>query len=90
MDNLDSKKNLTKDKIIIVKVNRQDVIFKNKKATGEKIKSNAIDQGVQIQQDFNLFEKIGGSGKLKPINDDQIITLHTKQEFRAVAPDDNS
>ena len=75
---------------ITVKVNKQDVLFKVKKATGAEIKSEAINQNVQIQPDFNLFEKLGNGGKLKPIKDDQEIPLHPNQEFRAVAPDDNS
>lgn len=79
-----------KKQAIIVKVNTIDVTFDTNKSTGAKIKSVAINQGVLIQQDFNLFEKVGNSSKLKPIKDDQSVTLHNKQKFRAVAPDDNS
>ena len=75
---------------ITVKVNTINVVFKVKKVKGAEIKSEAIKQNVQIQQDFNLFEKVGNSGKLKPIKDDQVVNLHPNQEFRAVAPDDNS
>ena len=80
----------TKIKNVVVKVNNNPVTFHDNKATGSLIKSTAIDQGLQIQQDFNLFEKIGDSGKLKPVDDEEIVTLHPNQEFRAVAPDDNS
>jgi hypothetical protein len=81
-----------KEKPIIVLVNRKDVTFNVKKTTGAEIKSTAISQGVNIKQDFALFEKAGaGHGEhWKPVGDAEIVTLHPNQEFRAVAPDDNS
>ncbi|MFB6340547.1 hypothetical protein ACE1ET_02440 [Saccharicrinis sp. FJH62] len=88
MNNVKEVKNGKPD--IQVKVNDVDVIFDVTKASGSQIKSVAINQGVQIEQDFNLFEKVGGSSNLKPIKDEQIVTLHPNQKFRAVAPDDNS
>ena len=84
------EKSKTKKNDIIVKVNTIDIIFDSNKATGSNIKSTAIQQGVEIQPDFNLFVILGNGGKLKPIKDDEIVTLHPNQEFRAVAPDDNS
>lgn len=74
---------------IIVKVNRKDVKFANRSATGAEIKSTAISQGVEIKQDFSLFE-ILENGKLDPVGDGQKVTLRPGQAFRAVAPDDNS
>jgi Multiubiquitin len=70
-------------------VNRHTVVFHAHKASGAEIKSTAIAQGVQIQQDFNLFEKRAGH-PLKPIGDAEVVELHEGEEFRAVAPDDNS
>jgi hypothetical protein len=74
---------------ITVRVNTRDVVFRVHEATGAEIKSTAIAQGVQIQQDFNLFEK-KSDHPLKQIGDAEIVKLHNGLEFRAVAPDDNS
>jgi hypothetical protein len=81
-----------KEHPVTVIVNTKEVFFEIKKANGKTIKATAIVQGVQIKQDFPLFEKRGeGNGtKWEPISDDEIVTLHPKQEFRAVAPDDTS
>jgi hypothetical protein len=75
---------------ITVKVNTKPVVFEVNKANGSEIKATAIAQGVQIGQDFNLFERAGNSNNWKPVADTNIVTLHPNQEFRAVAPDDNS
>jgi hypothetical protein len=74
---------------IEVRVNQQPVIFHKHQANGAEIKSTAITQGVQIEQDFNLFEKREGEPN-KQIADDDVIKLHPHQKFLAVAPDDNS
>ncbi len=74
---------------IVVKVNRKPVTFDEGKATGAEIKAAAIAQGVEIGADFNLFE-VKGEAPLDPVADDKLVTLHPNQEFRAVAPDDNS
>ncbi len=74
---------------ITVSVNNQPVVFHEKKETGAEIKAAAIAQGVQIQADFALFE-VQGPGHLKRVADDQEVTLHERESFRAVAPDDNS
>jgi hypothetical protein len=74
---------------VTVTVNGRSVVFRMHEATGAEIKSTAIAQGVQIQQDFNLFEK-KSDHQLKQIGDAEIIKLHDGLEFRAVAPDDNS
>lgn len=76
-------------KILTVKVNNRAVTFSEHKVNGSVIKSTAISQGVPIQQDFQLFEVRHGE-PLKPIGDDQVVTLHEGEEFRATAPDDNS
>lgn len=76
-------------KPIIVSVNTTPVVFEEHRATGASIKAAAIIQGVAIQQDFVLFE-VKGAGHLKPVGDADEITLHNGQDFRAVAPDDNS
>jgi hypothetical protein len=74
---------------IVVSVNGRDVRFEDQHVTGLEIKSTAIAQGVAIQEDFALFEVRGG-GVLQAIGDTDRVTLHPRQRFRAVAPDDNS
>jgi len=78
-----------KDVTVTVKVNNNEVTFHERKVTGVQIKQTAIDQSVPIQLDFALFE-IKGPGHLKQIADQETVTLNKNQEFRAVAPDDNS
>jgi hypothetical protein len=74
---------------LTVTVNGREVLFHVRRPTGAEIKATAISQGVVIQQDFALFE-VKGPSHLKPVTDDDVIELHNKQAFRAVAPDDNS
>jgi hypothetical protein len=74
---------------ITVTVNNREVSFNERQVTGAQLKAIAISQGVQIQPDFLLFE-ILGHGHQKPIDDAEIVHLHPHQDFRAVAPDDNS
>lgn len=86
---MENEKDKTKEpKTITVSVNENPVSFTVKEVTGLQIKETAINQGVQIKLDFNLFEKTGQ--KLHPIKDTEVVHLHEKQEFRAVTPDDNS
>ena len=77
------------DKTVTVKVNNHSVTFQDHKATGLEIKRTAIQQGVAIQEDFNLF-RVKGGGSLDPIDDGETVTLHKDEEFRATAADDNS
>ena len=74
---------------VTVQVNGRPVVFHKHHATGAEIKATAIAQGVMIQPDFLLFE-VKSSGELKQIGDSEVVTLHAHEQFRAVAPDDNS
>ena len=85
----DSRMELNVRRPIMVSVNTVPVIFEEHRATGAGIKAAAIIQGVAIQQDFVLFE-VKGAGHLKPVGDADEVNLHNGQDFRAVAPDDNS
>jgi len=74
---------------ITVTVNNRDVALHQHSATGAQIKAAAIEQGVSIQADFSLFQ-VREAGKMTLIRDDETITLHEREAFRAVAPDDSS
>jgi len=76
-------------KTVTVILNERHVNFCEHKATGLEIKQTAIKQGVVIQQDFVLFE-VKGDSSLKQVGDNEIVTLHEKQVFRATTSDDNS
>jgi hypothetical protein len=78
-----------KVKVVTIQVNNQPVTFQQTEVTGLQIKQAAINQGVAIQADFQLFEK-QGEGKLTLIPDNKTIKIHEREEFRATAPDDNS
>lgn len=83
------EKNPSKDKVVTVTVNNNPVTFQDHKATGLEIKQTAIQQGVAIQVSFNLF-RIKGNGQLDPIGDNEVVTLHPNEKFRATTADDNS
>jgi hypothetical protein len=74
---------------VTIRVNNHPVTLSDHKASGLEIKQGAIQQGVSIQENFNLF-RVKGGGQLDPIGDAETINLHKDEEFRATAPDDNS
>jgi hypothetical protein len=74
-----------KQKAVVVSVNGHDVEVPHK-LTGEELKAAAIEQGVPIEEDFVLFVKHGTD--YDQITDDQQLTVHKGEEFRALAPDD--
>ena len=75
---------------ITVKVNNQPVTFHRRRVTGLDIKQTAIAQGVAIKPDFVLYA-MKPNGELGPvIRDDEKVNLKKCDEFRCVAPDDNS
>jgi hypothetical protein len=75
---------------ITVTVNtKYSVDFHQRMVDGAEIKATAIAQGVPIQLDFALY-RIEGEGIQKPVADDERVTLHEHEKFRAVAPDDSS
>jgi hypothetical protein len=75
---------------LTIKVNKKPVTVTKRQLTGLEIKQAAIDQGVNIKISFVLYEmkKDGDMGPAIP--DDKRITVHDCDEFRCVAPDDNS
>lgn len=73
---------------VTILVNRNEVEMATTKATGLEIKQAAIAQGVRIQPEFALFKVV--DGKQTPVGDAEKIKLRDGDDFRAIAPDDNS
>ncbi len=70
-------------KPITVHVNAKPVSLPSRKVTGEKIKMAAIDQGVEIQLDFELIEEAHGDKKERKIGDNDEITVSDQAVFLA-------
>ena len=54
-----------------VTLNDKPVVFDGSKQTGESIKKAAINQGVNIKEEFVLSIELGG-GKTKLVGDDRV------------------
>ena len=75
---------------ITIKVNKKPVKLTKRRLTGLEIKQAAVDQGVNIKVTFVLYE-LKPDGDLGPaIPDDKVVAVRDCDEFRCVAPDDNS
>ena len=74
---------------IEVTLNDKPVVLEGSKQTGESIKKAAIEQGVNIKQDFVLSIERGG-GKTDLVGDDQFIEVHPNERFLVIENDDNS
>jgi hypothetical protein len=81
---------VTRITTIVVKVNKKEVRFEKRRVTGLEIKQTAIDQGVKIEVGFNLYPVKPGGRLGTVIGDSDHVTLKKCDEFRCVAPDDNS
>ncbi len=74
---------------IEIEVNNKRVDLHQREVTGNEIKAAAIQQGVAIEQDFLLYIVRGGD-HLDRVQDDQKVTVHEGERFRAITPDDVS
>lgn len=74
---------------IEVAVNDKPVVLEGAKQTGASVKKAAIEQGVDIKQDFVLSIELGG-GKTDIVGDDDEIEVHEGERFLAIDDDDNS
>jgi hypothetical protein len=70
-------------KPVTVHVNEKPVELRSHKITGLEIKKAAIDQGVEIQLDFELTEEAHGEHPARRIRDDEEITVSDHSEFLA-------
>ena len=77
------------DQKIEILVNEKSVFLEDKKQTGSSLKKAAIEQGVDIEQDFILSIERGG-GKTDLIGDDEEIEVSQNERFLVIANDDNS
>jgi multiubiquitin len=75
-------------KPVTISVNGADVVLPRRKTTGAAIKQAAITAGVPIQPDFVLYARRGSSKEYTRVDDDEVVTVHPGEKFRAVAPDD--
>lgn len=74
---------------IEVSVNDKPVVLVGAKHTGTGIKKAAIEQNVNIKQEFVLSIELGG-GKTKLVGDDEEIEVSAGERFLAIENDDNS
>ncbi len=72
-----------------VTVNDKSVVLEGAKQTGASIKKAAIEQDVNIKEDFVLSIELGG-GKTKLVGDNEEIVVHESERFLAIENDDNS
>ena len=72
-----------------VTVNDKPVVLGGVKQTGASVKKAAIEQAVNIKEDFVLSIELGG-GKTKLVGDDEEIEVHDGERFLAIENDDNS
>ena len=72
-----------------VTVNDKPVVLVGAKQTGASVKKAAIEQDVNIKEDFVLSIELGG-GKTKLVGDDEEIEVYTGERFLAIENDDNS
>ena len=72
-----------------VTINDKPVVLEGAKQTGASAKKVAIEQGVNIKEDFVLSIELGG-GKTKLVGDNEEIVVHEGERFLAIENDDNS
>lgn len=72
-----------------VLVNDKPVLLEGVKQTGASVKKAAVEQGVNIKEDFVLSIELGG-GKTKLVGDDEEIEVYAGERFLAIENDDNS
>ena len=81
--------NLGDDGKIDITVNDKPVVLEGTKQTGASVKKAAIEQEVNIKEDFVLSIELGG-GRTKLVGDDEEIVVEDGERFLAIENDDNS
>ena len=77
------------DEKVNVFVNDKPVVLEGVKQTGASVKKAAVEQDVNIKEDFVLSIELGG-GKTKLVGDDEKIEVYERERFLAIENDDNS
>lgn len=75
---------------ITIKVNNHPVRMTKRRVTGLEIKQTAIAQGVAIDLQCVLYRIMKDGDLSAAIKDDQHVLLRKCDQFRCIAPDDNS
>ena len=88
-DGIDDGKDGIGDGKIEIAVNDKPVVLDEPKQTGASIKKAAIEQDVNIKEDFVLSRELGG-GKTELVGDDDFVEVHLGDRFVAIENDDNS
>ena len=86
--NQDVKK-VSDDGKVEITVNDKLVVLIGEKQTGASIKKAAVEQGVNVKEDFILSIELGG-GKTKLVGDGEEIVVYAGERFLAIENDDNS
>ena len=81
--------NMGDDGKIDVTVNDKPVVLEGRKQTGVTVKKAAIEQDVNIKEDFVLSIELCG-GKTKLVGDEEEIEVRDGERFLAIENDDNS
>jgi Multiubiquitin len=77
-------------KAVTVTLNRKLVSLPSHRVTGLEIKTAAIAQGVQIEEDFQLTEEAHDGHPARVIGDNETITVTEHSVFTANDVDDDS
>lgn len=83
------EKKVVDDGKIDVLVNDKPVVLEGVKQKGADIKKAAIEQDVNIKENFLLSIELGG-GKTKLVADNEEIEVHEGDRFLVIEDDDNS
>jgi hypothetical protein len=69
----------------VVRVNGEELNYAVQQASGEEIKRHALRHGMEIREDFELFE-LSGDGQKKRIADEELVDLRNQRSFTAEPP----
>ena len=89
MANKREVKKVDDDGKIEVTVNDKPVVLVGAQQTGAGTKRAAVEQDVNIKEDFVLSIELGG-GRTKLVGDDEEIEVYAGERFLAIENDDNS
>jgi hypothetical protein len=70
---------------VAVRVNGEEINYAVRRASGAEIKRHALQHGLEIREDFELFELLG-DGQKKRIANGEIVDLRNQQSFAAEPP----